>query len=238
MSAIGQGRVVRLLDAPVAFDGNRGVELVPSERASTRHLGIRLIHTPVGGGSERSHHHGPAETAVYVLDGRAGFYCGGGLRDRVEAAAGGFIFIAPYAVHQEYNPDPVPHHIVVVRDVHGSSWHAADPPETTPAGGTGVSASDAGIDAAAGGARRVRLATRPLAPGTPAMVAAEGREAAIMVLSGEARLQADGDEALAGAAGDWFYVPPDAACTVTSEGTAPAAVLVVHGPPVDAPAAG
>jgi len=236
MSAIGQERLVRLFDAAVVPGGERRTEVVPSARASTRHLGVSLIYTPVGGGSAQSHHHGAAETAVYVLEGRAGFYCGGGLRDRVEADPGTFVFITPYAVHQEYNPVPVPHTIVVVRDVHGSSWHAADPLESTPATGTGVSASQRAIDRASCGARRVLLTTRSLAAGAREMVSAEGRETAILVLSGQAQLAAEGDGALAGRQGDWFYVLPDAACTVTNRGTAPAALLVIQGPPVDEPA--
>jgi hypothetical protein len=56
------------------------------------------------------------------------------------------------------------------------------------------------------------------------------------VLSGETELAAEGDRALAGQAGDWFYVLPDAACTVTNRGTGPAALLVIQGPLVDEPA--
>jgi len=236
MSAIGQDRLVRLFDAAVVLNGDRRTEVVPSARVATRHLGVNLIYTPVGGGSARSHHHGAAETAVYVLEGRAGFYCGGGLRDRVEADQGTFVFIAPYAVHQEYNPAPVPHTIVVARDIHGSSWYAADPLETTPATGTGVSASQRAIDRASCGAQRVLLTTRSRAAGARDVVGAEGRETAILVLSGEAQLAAEGAEALAGQQGDWFYVLPDAACTLTNRGTVPAALLVIQGPPVDEPA--
>src|SRR5262249_35731489 len=236
MSAVGQDRLVRLFDAAVALDGDRRTEVVPCARVSTRHLGVSLIYTPVGGGSAQSHHHGAAETAVYVLEGRAGFYCGGGLRDRVEADPGTFVFIAPYAVHQEYNPVPVPHTIVVVRDVHGSSWYAANPLETTPATGTGVFASQRAIDRASCGAQRVLLTTRALAAGARGGVGAGGRETAILGLSGGAEVGGGGGRGLAGQAGDWFYVLPDAACTVTNRGTGPAALLVIQGPRVDEPA--
>jgi uncharacterized RmlC-like cupin family protein len=236
MSAIRQERLVRLFDAAVALNGERRTEVVPSARVTTRHLGVSLIYTPVGGGSAQSHHHGAAETAVYVLEGRAGFYCGGGLRDRVEADPGTFVFIAPYAVHQEFNPAPLPHTMVVARDLHGTSWYEAEAPDTTPGTGTGVAASERAIDRASCGAQRVLLTTRSLAAGAREVVAAEGRETAILVLQGEAQLAADGDQALVGRAGDWFYVLPDAACTVTNRGTAPAALLVIQGPPVDAPA--
>jgi uncharacterized RmlC-like cupin family protein len=235
MSAIGQNRLVRLFDAAIVISGERLTPVIPSARVSTRHLGVNLIYTPVGGGSAQSHHHGAAETAVYVLDGQAGFYCGGGLRDRVEADPGTFVFIAPWAVHQEYNPAPVPHTIVVARDLHGSSWYAANAPATTPATGTGVATSERAVDGASCGARRMVLTTRSLAAGTREVVGAEGRETAILVLRGEAELAAEADHALAGRAGDWFYLVPDTACTATNRGDAPAALLVIQGPPVDAP---
>src|SRR5262249_11995808 len=211
MSAVGQDRLVRLFDAAVALDGDRRTEVVPCARVSTRHLGVSLIYTPVGGGSAQSHHHGAAETAVYVLEGRAGFYCGGGLRDRVEADPGTFVFIAPYAVHQEYNPVPVPHTIVVVRDVHGSSWYAADPLETTPATGTGVFASQRAIDRASCGAQRVLLTTRALAAGAPAGGGAGGRETANLGLRGETGLAAEGGRAPGGRGGGGLSGVPRAA---------------------------
>ena len=175
MSAIGQERLVRLFDAAVVLNGNRLTPVIPSARVSTRHLGINLIYTPVGGGSAQSHHHGAAETTVYVLDGKAGFYCGGGLRDRVEADQGTFVFIAPQAVHQEYNSAPVPHtRSVVARDLHGSSWYAADPLETTPATGTGVSASERAVDGASCGAQWMLLTTRSWVAGAQEVAVRRG----------------------------------------------------------------
>ena len=236
MSTVRPDAAVRLIDRPAPSEGLRRVELVPSPTAPTRHLGVGLIWTPPGGGSPASHHHGEAETAVYVLEGRAGFYCGGGLRERAEGGAGTFIFIAPNVVHQEYNAAPVAHTIVVARDVHGSSWFAAEAPETTPVGGTGVFVGDQGIGPAAGGARRLALSTRALAPAERTVIDPAGRETAVAVLDGEASFISEGAEPLTAGAGDWVYVPPEASCAVENpHGSTAATLLVLQGPTIDGP---
>jgi uncharacterized RmlC-like cupin family protein len=49
------------------------------------------------------HHHGDCETAIYVLKGRARFRFGEKLEHVVEVAAGDFLFVPPYEIHQEEN---------------------------------------------------------------------------------------------------------------------------------------
>lgn len=49
------------------------------------------------------HHHGDSETALYVERGNVTFFTGEGLRDRVDAGPGDFVFIGPGAVHVEAN---------------------------------------------------------------------------------------------------------------------------------------
>jgi len=62
------------------------------------------------------HHHGPLETAVYVVSGRSKVRWGNRLEHEVDLEAGDFLFIPPYAVHQEINPSPdQPTKWVVVR---------------------------------------------------------------------------------------------------------------------------
>jgi uncharacterized RmlC-like cupin family protein len=237
MSTVRPDSVVRLIDRPASSEGLRRVELVPSPTAPTRHLGVGLVWTPHGGGSPAAHHHGEAETAVYVLEGQAGFYCGGGLRERAEGGPGAFIFIPPNVVHQEYNPGHVAHTVVVARDVHGSSWFAAEAPETTPVGGTGVCVGDEGIGPTAGRARRLALAIRALAPAERTVIDPAGRETVVAVLDGEPSFISEGAEALTAGAGNWVYVPPDADCAVVNpHGSARATLLVLHGPVIDAPA--
>jgi uncharacterized RmlC-like cupin family protein len=49
------------------------------------------------------HHHGAAETAGYVLTGRARVYYGPGYTSYVDVRAGEFIFVPPYMPHIEAN---------------------------------------------------------------------------------------------------------------------------------------
>jgi uncharacterized RmlC-like cupin family protein len=49
------------------------------------------------------HHHGEAETAGFVLEGRARIYFGEGYRDFVDLEAGDFVFVPAYLPHIEAN---------------------------------------------------------------------------------------------------------------------------------------
>jgi uncharacterized RmlC-like cupin family protein len=62
------------------------------------------------------HHHGEAETAIYVVSGRPEFVFldeHSGEEVRVRAAPGDYIFVPPYTPHREENNDPE-HEAVVV----------------------------------------------------------------------------------------------------------------------------
>jgi uncharacterized RmlC-like cupin family protein len=50
------------------------------------------------------HHHGEAESGIYLISGRARFVCGEALDEVHDAEAGDFIWVAPFAVHVEINP--------------------------------------------------------------------------------------------------------------------------------------
>ncbi len=49
------------------------------------------------------HHHGPLESAIYVISGRARLRYGEHLEKAVEAGPGDFIFVPPQLIHQEIN---------------------------------------------------------------------------------------------------------------------------------------
>ena len=49
------------------------------------------------------HHHGPAESAIYVVSGRARFSWGLDLEHAAIAEAGDFIYVPPFAAHAEEN---------------------------------------------------------------------------------------------------------------------------------------
>ena len=64
-----------------------------------------------------AHHHGPVESAIYILSGRARFRYGARLEQAVEAGPGDFVFVPPEAVHQEINLDEnAPIEMIVARD--------------------------------------------------------------------------------------------------------------------------
>jgi uncharacterized RmlC-like cupin family protein len=50
-----------------------------------------------------AHHHGPLESVIFVLRGRARMRWGNSLEYTAEAGPGDFIFVPPYVPHQEIN---------------------------------------------------------------------------------------------------------------------------------------
>ncbi len=63
-----------------------------------------------------AHHHGPVESVVYVVSGRARMRWGERLEFVAEAGPGDFIYVPPYVPHQEINANPgEPLSCVVVR---------------------------------------------------------------------------------------------------------------------------
>jgi len=56
------------------------------------------------GGRTRIHHHGPCETSIYILSGRARFTWGPtGLDEAMDADAGDFVYIPAGEIHVEEN---------------------------------------------------------------------------------------------------------------------------------------
>jgi uncharacterized RmlC-like cupin family protein len=63
-----------------------------------------------------AHHHGPLESIIYVLAGRARMRWGDRLEYYAEAGPGDFIFVPPFVPHQELNANPAePLLCVVIR---------------------------------------------------------------------------------------------------------------------------
>jgi uncharacterized RmlC-like cupin family protein len=63
------------------------------------------------------HHHGPVESGIYIIAGRARFRFGEKLEQQVDVATGDFIYVPPNAIHQEINLDAsAPVEAIVVRD--------------------------------------------------------------------------------------------------------------------------
>jgi uncharacterized RmlC-like cupin family protein len=53
-----------------------------------------------------AHHHGPVESVIYVVRGKARMRWGERLEYVAEAGPGDFIFVPPYVPHQEINASP------------------------------------------------------------------------------------------------------------------------------------
>src|SRR5579859_5758875 len=68
--------------------------------ASQLWAGTVTIHPDAKTGA---HHHGPIESAIYVVSGRARMRWGEHLEFVAEAGPGDFIFVPPYVPHQEIN---------------------------------------------------------------------------------------------------------------------------------------
>jgi uncharacterized RmlC-like cupin family protein len=61
------------------------------------------------------HHHGAAETAIYVLSGHPAFVFADGDREvRLATEPGDYIFVPPFVPHREENPDPADPAVVVI----------------------------------------------------------------------------------------------------------------------------
>jgi len=75
---------------------------IPAARAGAQKLwaGTVVIHPKAKTGA---HHHGPVESVIYVVSGKARMKWGERLEYTAEAGPGDFIYIPPYVPHQEIN---------------------------------------------------------------------------------------------------------------------------------------
>ncbi|MDQ6621386.1 MAG: cupin domain-containing protein [Pseudomonadota bacterium] len=88
---------------------------ITAARAGAEKLwaGTVVIHAKARTGT---HHHGPVESVIYVVSGRARMKWGDRLEFTAEAGPGDFIFVPPYVPHQEINAsDTEPLSCVLVR---------------------------------------------------------------------------------------------------------------------------
>ena len=71
-------------------------------RAGATKLWAGTVHIHPGA-KTGAHHHGPLESVIYVVKGRARMRWGEKLEYVAEAGPGDFIFVPPYVPHQEIN---------------------------------------------------------------------------------------------------------------------------------------
>ena len=76
------------------------------------------------------HHHGEAESGIYIIAGDARFYTGEQLEESHDAHAGDFVWVPPQMVHVETNlSDTTPVRMVVARSTQASLTFNLPTPE-------------------------------------------------------------------------------------------------------------
>jgi uncharacterized RmlC-like cupin family protein len=76
------------------------------------------------------HHHGEAESGIFIISGNARFYTGDGLDQRREAQAGDFVWVPPHVVHVEMNvSNTEPVRMVVARSTQAALTFNLPTPE-------------------------------------------------------------------------------------------------------------
>jgi uncharacterized RmlC-like cupin family protein len=74
-------------------------------RVGAQKLWAGTVHIHAGA-KTGAHHHGPLESVIYVVSGRARMRWGERLQFTAEAGPGDFIHVPPYVPHQEINASP------------------------------------------------------------------------------------------------------------------------------------
>jgi uncharacterized RmlC-like cupin family protein len=107
MTTTGPGsglRVIRAAErAPDVASGPMRREAAISDALTgARKLWLGYVELPPGLVSA-VHHHGGAESGIYVIAGQARFFAGERLAEVLDAGPGDFVWVPPHAVHVEMN---------------------------------------------------------------------------------------------------------------------------------------
>jgi uncharacterized RmlC-like cupin family protein len=95
--------------------GMTRLEAISGKSAGSEKLWMGQTHVTPGVNSG-NHHHGEAETAIYVLSGTPAFVFAEGDKEvRVQTGPGDYIFVPPYVPHREENPGEQEAVIVIAR---------------------------------------------------------------------------------------------------------------------------
>ena len=94
--------------------GMRRYEAISGARNGSRKIWMGESH--VGPGMiSADHHHGEAETGIYVVSGHPVFvFLEGDVERRVETGPGDYMYVPPYVPHREENPSPDEEAVVVL----------------------------------------------------------------------------------------------------------------------------
>ena len=95
--------------------GMTRLEAISGKSAGSEKLWMGQTHVAPGAGSG-DHHHGAAETAIYVVSGTPAFvFADGDAEVRLEAKPGDYIFVPPYVPHREENPGAEEAIVIIAR---------------------------------------------------------------------------------------------------------------------------
>ena len=90
-------------------------EAISGKSVGAEKLWMGQTHVTAGTKSG-NHHHGEAETAIYVVSGTPAFVFADGDREiRLEAKPGDYVFVPPYVPHREENPGTDEAIVVIAR---------------------------------------------------------------------------------------------------------------------------
>ena len=94
--------------------GMRRFEAVSGKTVGSEKLWMGQTHVGPST-SSGDHHHGEAETAIFVVEGNPVFVFAEGEHEvRIETAPGDYVFVPPYVPHREENPSPDGEAVVVI----------------------------------------------------------------------------------------------------------------------------
>jgi uncharacterized RmlC-like cupin family protein len=94
--------------------GMRRYEAISGKRNGSRKLWMGKTHVAPGMVSG-DHHHGEAETGIYVVSGHPVFvFLEHDAERRVETQPGDYVYVPPYVPHREENPSPDEEAVVVL----------------------------------------------------------------------------------------------------------------------------
>jgi uncharacterized RmlC-like cupin family protein len=104
----------RLSEDTAQTPGMRRYEAISGARNGSRKIWMGQTHVAPGMISG-DHHHGEAETGIYIVSGHPVFvFLDGDAERRVETAPGDYVYVPPYVPHREENPSLDEEAVVVI----------------------------------------------------------------------------------------------------------------------------
>ena len=87
---------------------------ISADVCGSKGLWIGYVSAPQG--ASGAHHHGDAESGIYVLKGRIRMHYGERLENTLNAEAGDFLYVPPQTAHVEENLSDEPAELIVARN--------------------------------------------------------------------------------------------------------------------------